>query len=254
MSDPTQRFSDRVGHYVRHRPGYPAAILEALTARTALGRGDASVADLGSGTGLFTALLLPHARRVHAVEPNAAMRAAAEAQLGGHPAFASVAGTAEATTLPGHSVDLVVAAQAFHWFEPTAFRRECARILRPGGHLALVWNERETDTTPFLRAYEAALRTHAADYARVRDRHPDQAQLAAFFAPAPMEVVETPSEQSFDLAGFIGRALSSSYAPNETHPAHTAFRSELERIFGEHAAAGRVRFRYRTRLHLGRLA
>lgn len=254
MRDPIQRFSDRVEHYVRHRPGYPTAILDALAARTALGRGDACVADLGAGTGLFTARLLPLARRVHAVEPNAAMRAAAEAQLGGHPAFASVAGTAEATTLPDHSVDLVVAAQAFHWFEPAAFRRECTRILRPGGHLALVWNERETDTTPFLLAYEAALRSHATDYARVRDRHPDPTQVAAFFAPAPMDVVETPSEQAFDLAGFIGRALSSSYAPNESHPGHASFRRELERIFSAHAQAGQVRFRYRTRLYLGRIA
>src|SRR5262245_32425671 len=106
MTDSTQRFSDRVADYVRWRPSYPPGVVTALQAAGLL-RPSSAVADVGSGTGIFTALLLPHAARVFAVEPNAPMRAAAEAALGGDPRFASVAGSAEATTLPPASVDLV---------------------------------------------------------------------------------------------------------------------------------------------------
>ncbi|MFM1850906.1 MAG: hypothetical protein RIS54_590 [Verrucomicrobiota bacterium] len=149
--DATGRFSDRVEAYVRYRPGYPADLISTLVAEAQLGP-DSVVADVGSGTGIFTALLLPDTGTVHAIEPNAPMRTWAESTMGAEPKFHSHGTPAEATGLPDASVDLVTAAQAFHWFDPVATRREFARILKPGGQVALIWNERLTDTTPFLRA------------------------------------------------------------------------------------------------------
>src|SRR5258706_9853328 len=151
--EPTTRFSDRVQDYVRWRPGYPPAVLEAL--RSDLGLRPAHVvADIGSGTGLLSRLLVENGNVVYGVEPNRAMAAVAEADLGPSRRFHSVDGRAEATGLGAGSVDLVTAGQAFHWFKVPESRAEFLRILRPGGGVALVWNLPRVDSTPFLREYE----------------------------------------------------------------------------------------------------
>lgn len=250
--DVTQRFSDRVTNYVRYRPGYPAGLIDALREQTQLSA-TSSIADIGAGTGIFTALLLPHAGSVQAVEPNEPMRAYAESTLGDNPRFHSVAAPAEATTLPDASVDLITVAQAFHWLDPVAARREFARILKPGGHVALIWNERLTATTPFLRDYEALLKTAATDYNQVNHLNIDRAALAAFYAPAKFETFTFANTQQFDRTGLIGRALSSSYVPNAGQSGHETFLTGLNRIFDRHAVNGLVTFDYETKLHLGHL-
>jgi SAM-dependent methyltransferase len=253
--DPTRRFSDRVADYVRYRPGYPEALLRALVEGAGLGS-DSAVADVGSGTGISTELLLRTGCRVFAVEPNAEMRAAAEERLGGEPRFRSVAGTAEATGLPDGSVDLVAAGQAFHWFDRGRFRSECLRILRPppeGGRVALFWNARRTDSTPFLRAYEELLRRFGTDYERVDHLRLGPADFDPFFG-GPYESRRFPNEQAFDFPGLRGRLLSSSYTPGPGHPDHEPMLEELRRLFDRHQEDGRVRFEYDTELHLGRLA
>src|SRR5581483_5036963 len=154
--DPTQRFSSRVDKYTKYRPGYPPEIVELLRAQCGL-TPSSVIADVASGTGLFTKLLLENGNEVYGVEPNAEMRKAGEEYLAGYPRFHSVAGKAEATGLPDHSFDFVTAAQAAHWFDQAGARREFVRVLKPGGWTVLVWNERCTDSTPSLRAYEELL-------------------------------------------------------------------------------------------------
>ena len=249
---PTKRFSDRVADYVRHRPSYPAGVIDTLRREAGL-TGSAHVADIGSGTGIFASLLLPHCERVYGVEPNDAMRAAAEELFAGEPRFASVAAAAEATTLPDASVDLVTAAQAFHWFDAAACRREFARILRPGGFVALVWNEREISATPFLAEYEALLHRHATDYAKVNHANTDARKIAGFFAPAAVALAELPNEQRCDFEALKGRLLSSSYAPNVGHPGHEAMLADLAALFARHAEDGAVTLLYTTKLYFGRL-
>jgi len=252
MTDPTRRFSDRVDAYVKYRPSYPAAVLEILRARCGL-TAATSVADIGSGTGLLTGLFLNNGNPVFAVEPNPEMRAAGERLLAHQDGFTSVPGTAEATTLPDHSIDLVTSGQAFHWFDRAAAGVEFARILRPGGWVALIWNERETETTPFLRAYETLLHTYATDYAQVDHRQIDDVLLADFFSPQPMTLETLQNRQDFDLDGVRGRLLSSSYAPAAGHPNHDPMLAELARLFAAHAVDGRVAFTYTTKVYLGRL-
>src|ERR1700744_1650569 len=154
MTDSTQRFTDRVADYVKYRPSYPRDVVSFLHETCGVAP-DAQVADIGAGTGISARLFLDAGHPVIAVEPNLAMREAANAWLAPYENFRSVAGTAEATTLEDASVDLVIAAQAFHWFDPVATRREFARILRPQGHVALFWNSRLLDRSPFLAGYEA---------------------------------------------------------------------------------------------------
>src|SRR5580693_3511385 len=131
-SNATSRFSDRVENYVRYRPGYPPQVLETLKLECGLKR-EHLFADIASGTGIWTRLLLENGNRTFGVEPNSGMREAAERLLAGFPNFTSVSATAEATTLPDHSMDFVTAAQAAHWFNREQSRREFGRILKPGG-------------------------------------------------------------------------------------------------------------------------
>jgi ubiquinone/menaquinone biosynthesis C-methylase UbiE len=252
MPDSTQRFSDRVENYIRYRPGYPAELIAILQTKTGLNP-QSIVADVGSGTGISTAVLLPYAGQVLAVEPNESMRRAAETLLAAKPNFRSVNAAAESTTLADASVDMITVGQAFHWFEPTKTRREFARILKPGGWVALIWNERLTDTTPFLQAYENLLKTKSTDYDQVNHTRIDTKLIAEFFAPVNFELFEFPNAQHFDLAGLIGRALSSSYVPNAGQPVHEVFMQGLSEIFGQHARNDRVTFEYITRLYLGQL-
>src|ERR1700681_4185447 len=115
-SNATSRFSDRVENYVRYRPGYPAAVLRVLHRECGLAPGHV-VADIASGTGIWTRMLLENGNKAFGIEPNPEMRQAGEQLLAEFAKFASVAGTAEATTLPDKSVDFVTAAQAAHWVD-----------------------------------------------------------------------------------------------------------------------------------------
>ena len=250
--DPLQRFSSRADNYVKYRPTYPAGVIEILKARCGLT--DASViADVGSGTGILTKLLLDNGNSVFAIEPNAAMRLAAEQRLSYLVGFRSVEANAEATTLPAHSVDFVTAAQAFHWFDRTKVKREFARILKTGGWVVLIWNERRLDSTPFLRAYEDLLLRYGTDYQNVRHEKVT-GEIAEFFAPDTFELQTLENAQHFDFESLKGRLLSSSYAPDRDHPNFAAMLNELEGVFNANQKEGIVSFEYETKVYCGHLS
>jgi len=252
VKNATQRFSSRVKDYVRYRPGYPQEVIALLRAECGL-TPDAVVADIASGTGIFTRMLLENGNQVFAVEPNPEMRAAGEQFLAGYSNFTSVAGSAEETTLPGHSVDLVTAAQAAHWFDRTKGRCEFIRILKPGGWTVLIWNERKTDTTAFLRDYEQLLQTFGTDYREVRHER-TTAEIAEFFAPSGFRSQTFAMHQDFDYPALKGRLLSSSYTPPPGHSNYEPMLGELQRIFHAYQVNGRVSLDYDTRVFYGQLA
>jgi SAM-dependent methyltransferase len=252
MVDPTLRFSSRVSAYVRTRPDYPSGVLQTL--RDEYGLTSSSViADIGSGTGLLARMFLANGNTVYGVEPNREMREAGENLLfPAYPQFQSMASTAEATGLPKACVDFVTAGQAFHWFDRGKCRVEFARILKPGGWVALVWNERLTDTTPFLRQYERMLKEFATDYEQVNHAQIDSTVLQAWFG-GPFHLHTFRNAQHFDLEGLRGRLESSSYAPEPGHANHDPMMHELDRLFHAHAKEGVVDFEYQTKLYCGRL-
>ncbi len=247
-----QRFSNRVADYLRYRPGYPAGVLGFLSDTCGL-HTKHIIADVGSGTGLLSKLFLDNGNPVYGVEPNAEMYAAGEDFLHHYPNFAGVIGSAEDTTLAEHSVDFVTAGQAFHWFAPNAARTEFSRILKPGGWVVVIWNERLTDTTPFLRDYEALLHRFGTDYARVSDSYPRREQMLAFFRSASFQSHELPNFQEFDFAGLSGRLRSSSYAPAADQANFSQMMNELKHMFTAYQRDGIVRFDYRTRIYAGTL-
>ena len=251
-NDPTGRFSTRVADYVKYRPGYPRAVLGLLEEECGLNP-TSVVADVGSGTGLLSELFLKNGNRVYGVEPNREMREAGERLLAAYANFVSLDGRAEETTLDDGSVDFVTAGQAFHWFDPARARREFMRILRPGGWVVLVWNDRRTTGTPFLEDYERLLLEYGTDYAAVSAKYMEESMLSTLFGAAGSRTASFDNEQVFDFDGLRGRLASSSYAPEPGHPDYDPMTRELVDLFRRHERDGRVVVTYDTKVFYGRL-
>ena len=252
FTDAKQRFSNRVADYARYRPSYPSAVIDVLRTECGL-RPEDVIADVGSGTGILSKLFLENGNRVFAVEPNDEMRHAGEEYLSGFENCSSVTGSAEATTLGNSSVDFVTVAQAFHWFEASTARREFLRILRPAGFVAIIWNERALDRTPFLRDYEELLNRFGTDYAKVSESYPKREHIQQFFATNPFAHKAFANFQDFDFDALAGRLHSSSYAPKEGHANFAPMMAALREVFEAKQVAGRVRMEYTTQVYFGRL-
>lgn len=250
--DAKQRFSNRVADYVRYRPGYPSAALDFLREDCGLCPGHV-IADIGSGTGFLSELFLKNGNRVYGVEPNFEMRQAGEEYLASYDGFSGIEGSAESTTLGDSSVDFATAGQAFHWFEPDPARTEFIRILKSTGWVVVLWNERLTDSTPFLRAFEALLRKFGTDYSRVNESYPREEQMRAFFQHREYRQQQLANLQVFDFEGLAGRVRSSSYMPAQDNPQFAPMMAELRSIFRAHQRDGSVRMEYLTRLYYGHL-
>ncbi|MFT3762675.1 MAG: methyltransferase domain-containing protein [Pseudoxanthomonas sp.] len=251
---PTERFSNRVADYVRYRPDYPAALPMWLHEEMGVAR-NAKVADIGAGTGISSKMLLDAGHAVVAVEPNAAMRAAALEWLGGNPDFSATDGNAEATGLADASVDLVAAAQAFHWFDQAAVKPEWRRILRhrdgKPGLVAIWWNSRRLTGTPFLEGYERILLDYGLDYSSVSERYSDDAHMRRWFGDGLRGMARFPHSQRLDFDALRGRLLSSSYAPPAGHERHAPMLAALRELFDATAREGFVDFDYDTRIFAG---
>lgn len=250
-SAPTERFSSRVENYVRFRPSYPKEVVNVL--REACGINPKSVvADIASGTGLFTRLLLENGNRVLGVEPNKDMRLAGERYLADFPNFMSIAGTAESTTLPDRSVDLISCAQAAHWLKREEALREFQRILKPERFAVILFNDRKVRGNPFSDDYEQLVVEYGTDYSEVQ-RMGRIFEGLEFFAPYRCEKRTLPNHQDFDYQSLEGRLLSSSYAPQRGDPSFEPMIAMLKRLFEKHAHSGRVRMEYDTNIYFGKL-
>lgn len=250
MVDSKKRFSNRVGSYVLYRPSYPGEAIEYLYHTVGFST-EARIADVGAGTGIFTALLLERGNQVIAVEPNTEMRQAAITSLGDHARLSFSTGSAEQTGLPDHSVDFIVSAQAFHWFDPIAAKQEFQRILTPGGKAVLIWNRRLTDGTPFLEGYEQLLQTYGTDYKKVDHKNVTTETLRTFFKNGSFTKATFPYRQLFDYEGLHGRLSSSSYSPAPDHPDYENMTEQLKRLFETTNVNGQVSFDYETEMFWG---
>ncbi len=257
MTNPTTRFSDRVDFYRRGRPGYPAEVVTFLAAAVPLSPTD-TVADVGAGTGLLTERFVAAGYPTVAVEPNGPMLAAAVDALGRAANFRAVVAPAEATTLPAGTVALVTVAQAFHWVDATAARAEFARVLRPGGVAAVVYNERDGSAADdFTAAYQQLVDRHGVDRTAAdtgRTLTPAGGTLSAFFAPGGYRTATFANPQVLDRAGLLDRLRSSSYMPLPPDPRHDAVVADANRLFDRHEQAGTVVVRHETVVYYGSIA
>ncbi|WP_266167998.1 class I SAM-dependent methyltransferase [Dyella subtropica] len=246
----TERFSNRVEDYVRYRPDYPHALLRWLQSEHGV-TPRWLVADIGAGTGISSKLFLDADYHVIAVEPNVAMRTAAEHWLGRDKNFRSLAGRADATGLAAHSVDLISVAQAFHWFDEETTRREFHRILRPQGLVAVYWNSRRLTGTRFLEGYEALLKNYGTDYTSVAERYADELRMRQWFGEGYRGTASFEHRQLLDFDGLRGRLMSSSYAPVAGDPMHQPMLQALRELFDACTEHGKVSLDYDTRVYVG---
>lgn len=246
----TTRFSDRVSDYIKYRPHYPEEIVSYLEQEWDISPGS-HIADVGSGTGISCRLFLEKGYRVTGIEPNEAMREASVAYLQGHKGFRTISASAEATTLPANSVDVITAAQAFHWFDTVAVKREFKRILKPGGLIVLIWNERLA-VSDFEKKYDDLITRHAIDYVQIDHRNIDREQIERFFAPNHCRMKTFPNCQDFDFEGLKGRLMSSSYIPKENASGYDAMIRELCTLFDTYQSAGMIRITYDTKIYAAR--
>ncbi|MDN3549796.1 class I SAM-dependent methyltransferase [Mucilaginibacter aquaedulcis] len=249
--DSTKRFSNRVEDYVKYRPHYPAEIIDFLQDNYGLTI-HKLIADIGAGTGISTELFLDAGYQTIAVEPNTEMRQKAIELLSPYPGFSTTDGTAENTGLSAGSMDAVIAGQAFHWFNATETRKEFKRILKPGGIVVLIWNERKT-SSDFEKEYDQLIITHGQDYVKIDHRNIDIEHIGAFYAPEPFRLEVFPNKQVFDFEGLAGRLLSSSYMPTKTHPGYQLMINDLQQLFNRYQQHELITINYDTKVYVGKL-
>ncbi len=252
--DPKVRFTDRVASYVKARPGYPRELVELL--RNECGLTNSSVVgDIGSGTGILSRMLCEIAGTVYGIEPNDAMREAAAEYLSGYSNYVPLKGEAEKTGLPATSLDLITAAQAFHWFHLDDARHEFLRILKPNGWTALIWNDRREHGSKLAEAYEQLLVDYGTDYTEVQSRGKSSVEnLERFFGHSQIKRASFPNAQKLDRESFLQRVFSASYMPNEGHPRHQAALEAAWKIFDENQSGGQVVLEYDTNVYYAQMS
>lgn len=252
MKDSKKRFSDRVNDYKRYRPLYPDEALEYVKHECAID-GHSKIADVGSGTGISTKAMIENYHcHVYAVEPNEKMRLEAESALGGNPLFTSINGSSEDTKLADHSVTMVTAFQAFHWFDSKKAHVEFKRILKEQKWVVLVWNDRVTKSTPFLEGYEGILQM-LPEYSKVNHKNTEKLTIEKFIGTSNVNFQTFPNSQKFDLDGLMGRFFSSSYTPSIGTVEYDEQVRKLETLFNSTNDDGLIEFKYQTQIYLGRM-
>jgi SAM-dependent methyltransferase len=248
----TKRFSNRVEDYVKYRPTYPEALIPFLQTTYGL-TPDQRIADIGSGTGISAELFLKAGYAVTGVEPNREMREKSVELLASYERFTAQNGIAEQTGLAEGSVDGIIAGQAFHWFDRDKAKAEFKRILKPGGSVVLIWNERKT-VSDFERKYDELIIAHGRDYVKVDHRNIHTEDIEAFFAPDPVKLDVFANEQVFDFEGLEGRLLSSSYMPARGEEGYEAMIADLRNLFDRSQSDGKITIHYDTKVYVGRLS
>ncbi|MEK8198215.1 MULTISPECIES: class I SAM-dependent methyltransferase [Lysinibacillus] len=246
----TENFTDKADIYAKYRPSYPKEYIDYLIAVNELNE-DRIVADIGSGTGIFSSLLLERGLHVIGVEPNDDMRMKAEQSLKKYPRFESIKATAEHTTLTGNSVDLVTVAQAFHWFDKKAFKIECQRIGKQKSKVALVWNSRDL-TNPIIKENAAICQKTCSNFNGFSGGMEETLEVfTSFFKDGQYEFKKYENELLFDYEGFLGRNLSASYAPKKNDGEYQTFVFLLTELFEKYSKNGKIVLPNITRSYLG---
>ena len=230
-------FDHCVQDYARHRPTYPRDVLDILTDK--LGAASARpAADVGAGTGIFTRQLALHGWRVFAIEPSLPMlRVVCQTEEGqavdAH--ITPLCAAAEHLPLAGASVGLVTAAQAFHWFNPPHALAEFARVLAPGGLLALVWNNRDHERSAFVRAYESLIARYNTAYRREYRQQNWPAKIETTTAFSPTDYHRIDHVWRIAPEAFVGFSRSVSYIRNVvSRERRPAFESDLRGLMNDH--------------------
>ena len=244
--NPQNRFTSRAEDYAKYRPSYSPKVIDRIVAE--LDNVSKSVAaDVGAGTGISSRLLADRGITVLAIEPNAAMKQVAKP----HPLVEFSDGSAEDTKLPDASVDLVTCFQAFHWFNPKPTLKEFARILKPQGKLAAVWNNRHKDDE-FTKEYSRLTQKASNNDSELRHGTERSLHHTDWFNPARHFLF--PYRQALNLEALIGRAMSTSYIPQKGE-IYQEFIESLKQLHQHYRnTEGLVYLQYQTSVYLTELS
>ncbi|MEK4508400.1 SAM-dependent methyltransferase [Paenibacillus anaericanus] len=248
----TNKFTGKATIYSKYRSSYPMAYIDYLINRNGL-TNTHTLADIGSGTGILTKQLLDQNLKVIAIEPNNDMRISAEDELNHYEQFTSLNAAAENTGLPNSSVDLITVAQAFHWFDKDKFKLECQRILKQDANVALVWNSKVSSSDLVLENAEIC-RKHCSAFVGFSggiEETPEMFQH--FFRNGTYEYKEFENHLEYDLNSFIGRNLSSSYAPKETDDSYSHFIQSLSELYYKYSKNNVLIMPNLTRSYIGQV-
>lgn len=245
------RFSTRVNDYDLYRPGYPTELVDFLIDQKIIFSG-CQVADIGSGTGISSEIFLNTGCQVYSAEPNPEMQQKAAVRLSKYPGFNPIMGTAENTGLADNSIDIIIAAQAFHWFNNKETSIEFKRILRPNGFVCLIWNDRDHYASEFMKAYEDLIKRFSIDYETVNHQNLSDKDFTRFFGGG-FQKKSFLNTQSMDLQGFKGRITSCSYMPDSSHPSFESMNETMENIFTGLNKKNKVAIIYQTKLYFGQI-
>lgn len=249
--DTVSRFSNRVENYVKYRPHYPAGMVKLLEKEFGISK-SCKVADIGSGTGISAEQFVESGYTVYGIDPNGDMRAAAESFYSGSDMFISMNGSAEVTTLPDNSIDIIIAGQAFHWFDKIQARIEFRRILKDNGLVFLIWNKKKSGEG-FMNEYFALLEKYGTDYSKVKHENYDSQEIKDFFSPNEFRLLKLDNVQVLDYEALEGRLLSSSYIPL-SGPKFGELIFELRNIHKNYNSNGLVTLEYETVIYAGSLS
>lgn len=250
-----ERFTGKADIYKKYRSSYPKELIDYLYSKSGVCK-DSVIADIGSGTGIFSRLFLERGSHVYCVEPNDDMRRIAENDLGGVAGFmnfTSIKATAENTGLQNGSVDFVTAAQAFHWFDMVAFKSECIRILKNGGKVILVWNTRDYESELIKRDYsirkEYCIDTKGLGITDIPEDSND------FYSDNICEERIFKNNLSLSREAYVGMNLSRSYSPREDKnpDEYHGLVKELNRIFDDYNVNGIIHFPQFTKCYIGNI-
>lgn len=247
--DTTGKFDKRAADYALGRPAYAAKLIDSLYHNAGFKKASV-IADIGSGTGIFARQLLDRGSTVICVEPNGDMRQQAQRGLTGYEKFGSVNGTADETGLAEQSVDFITAAQAFHWFKISGFKKECLRIMKPGGKVVLVWNVRDMEAPLNRESMELFAEYCPGFNGFCGGIKQDDGRIAAFFDGC-YERLSFDHPLYYEKERFISRCLSSSYSLREGDTGFEAYKSGLEALFERYAEKGLLRMANRTVAYIG---
>ena len=238
--NPKSRFNNCGETYDKYRPSYPKEIIDFLNEAIGLNE-DSIIADIGSGTGISTKIFLENGNTVYAVEPNKDMRQVAEKSFESCSNFYSINGESETTNLQSESIDIIVVAQSFHWFDPVPTKDEFLRILKPNGSVVLLYNRRN-NSNEFMDKYLELIGKYGEQYSsESRDDISNN-----FFESKTVHEKILHNPQIVDFDGLKGNLVSYSYIPKEDNPRFISMIEELKTLFDKYNKNGEVILEYYT--------
>lgn len=250
MEPNDQLFTGRTDNYARFRPSYPKSILKMLEERYGF-RSTMTVADIGCGTGILSRVFLDNGNQVYCVDPNDEMLATAKRELYQYDKAVIINGLAERTGLKDKSINIIVAGQAFHWFNADCAKVEFKRILTDPFLVALIWNDRD-NRYGFTSEYERIVSIYSKNYRGTGSTAIPIDIITRFFEMS-YDYYEYKNSQELDLEGVKGRYLSNSYSLNVTDKRFPEAINALNKAFEKYNIKGKVSIEYITKIFIGKL-